>query len=106
MYWGAGPALGLLTILGYLFFALGAALLWRNREEVFVWVHDGISIFRRNFSRYTAVGRFYALREDSRLKALPSCFAISFRRMPRGQFYPGAILLLIGPLLFLLDFFI
>jgi hypothetical protein len=40
------------------------------------------------------------------LKILPSCFLRSLRRMPRRRIHPGAILLLVGPLLLLLDFFI
>ncbi len=106
MYWGSGPALGLLTFFGYLLFVIGALLIWRNREDVSVWIHDEISIFRRAFSRYTTIGPFYTLREESRLKAIPSCFVSSLGRIPRARLYPGAILLLIGPLLFLLDFFI
>jgi hypothetical protein len=93
MYWGAGSALGLLTILGYAVFVIGATLLWRSREDLSIWVHD-------------EVGAFHGLREESRLKILPSCFLRSLRRMPRRRIHPGAILLLVGPLLLLLDFFI
>ena len=32
MYWGAGPQLGLLTVLGYLFFLAGAATMWRGEK--------------------------------------------------------------------------
>jgi hypothetical protein len=106
MYWGAGSALGLLTILGYAVFVIGATLLWRSREDLSIWVHDEVGAFRRNLSRHTAIGPFYGLREESRLKILPSCFLRSLRRMPRRRIHPGAILLLVGPLLLLLDFFI
>jgi hypothetical protein len=103
---GAGPGLGLLTVAGYLIFMAGVALMWRTRGEFFVWFHDELSIFRRNFSRYTPVGPFYAIREDSRFKAIPTSFLRSVTFFPRSQFNRGPILLLIGLLLFVLDFFI
>jgi hypothetical protein len=106
MYWGAGPALGLLTFLGYVVSVIGAALLWRSREDFSVWVHDEVGAFRRNLSRHTVAGPFYSPREESRLKTLPYGFVRSLSRMPRSRVHPGAILLLIGPLLLLLDFFI
>jgi hypothetical protein len=103
---GAGSALGLLTVSGYLLFMAGAALMWRTRGEFFVWFHDELSIFRRNFSRYTPVGPFYAIREESRFKAIPTSFIRSVTFFPRSRFNRGPILLLIGLLLFALDFFI
>ena len=106
MYWGAGPTLGLLTILGYGAFVVGAALVWRNREDIFVWMHDEVGEFRRNLSRHTVVGPFYSLREESRLKAVPSQFIRSLSRIPRRRINRGVILLFIGPILFLLDFFV
>jgi hypothetical protein len=106
MHWRTGPALGLLTFLGYLLFVGGAALVWRNRDDFSVWVHDEISIFRRNFSRYTPIGPFYGLREESRFKAIPTSFVRSLSRLPRSRFNRGPILLLIGLLLFLLDLFV
>lgn len=106
MNWGAGPALGLLTITGYLLFVAGAALVWRNRVEFSVFVQDELSVFRRNFSRYTAIGPFYMIREESRFKAIPTSFVRSMSRFPRSRFKRGPILLLIGVLLFLIDFFI
>ncbi len=106
MHWGTGPALGLLTFLGYLLFVGGAALVWRNRDDFSVWVHDEISVFRRNFSRYTPIGPFYGLREESRFKAIPSSFIRSLSRLPRSRVNGGALLLLGGLLLFLLDFFL
>ncbi len=105
MYWGEGSALGLLTIVGYLLFVLGAALVWRGRDEVYVWIHDEACIVRRSFSRYTAVGPFYGPRPDSRLKAVPASFVGSLRRIPRNPITGGMILAFLGPLLVLLDFF-
>lgn len=105
MYWGAGPSLGLLTFIGYFLFLGGAVLLWRSRVAISGWIEDEISIFRRNFSRYVAIGPFYSIRPESRLKALPSSFFGSFRRVPRARLFPAAFLLLLGPLLFFLDFF-
>src|SRR3984893_861204 len=106
MYWGAGPTLGLLTFLGYLLLAMGAAQVWRKRGDLAVWVQDEISIFRRTFSRYTPVGPFYSLREESRFKAIPTSFIASLSRLPRSHVNGGAVLLMIGLLLFLLDFFL
>lgn len=104
--WGAGPALGFLTVLGYLVFVTGAALLWRYREEVVVWIIDEIGAFRRVLSRHTVIGPFYGPRLESRLRSLPAYFVASFNRMPRTRIYGAAFLMCIGPLLFLLDFFI
>lgn len=106
MHWGEGSALGLLTFLGYFLFVLGAALVWRGREEVSVWLQDEACAVRRSFSRYTAVGPFYGPRPDSRLKAVPASFARSFCRIPRNLITGGLILAFLGPLLILLDFFI
>jgi hypothetical protein len=106
MYWGAGPELGLLTFLGYLFFLAGAATMWRGREDVSIWLHSEAGVLRRDLlSRYTTVGPFYSPREQSRLKLLPGCFVGSLSRMPRALVYRSAALLLIAPLLVLLDFF-
>jgi hypothetical protein len=105
-YLGNGQALGLLTLLGYGVFVAGAAHLWRNRENFSVWVHDEVSALRRNLSRHTAIGPFYGLREESRFKALPAGFVRSLSRMPRSRIHLGAILLFIGSLLLVLDFFI
>ena len=105
MYWGAGPELGLLTCIGYLLLAMGGALVWRNRSDFSIWMHDEISIFRRTFSRYTPVGPFYMLREESRFKAIPTSFFRNLTRLPRSRFNGAAALLMVGMLLFLLDFF-
>jgi hypothetical protein len=106
MNWGTGPALGPLTISGYLLLMAGATLMWRSRGDFFVWFHDELSLFRRNFSRYTPVGPFYAIREESRFKAIPTSFIRSVTFFPRSRFNRGPMLLLIGLILFALDFFI
>jgi len=106
MYWGAGPALGLLTCIGYLLLALGAARVWRNRDDFSIWVHDEISIFRRTFSRYRPVGPFYILRDESRFRAIPTSFVGSLSRLPRSRVNGAALLVVLGLLLFLLDFYI
>ncbi len=106
MTWGTGPTLGLLTVFGYLLFLSGAALMWRSRADFSVWFHDELSFFRRNFSRYTPAGPFYAIREESRFKAIPVSFLLSITRFPRRRINGPAVLLALGFLLFLLDFFV
>ena len=106
MHWGAGPELGLLTFLGYLLLAMGALLVWRSRDDFSVWFQDEISVLRRSFSRYTPVGPFYALREESRIKAIPTSFVRNLTRLPRSRFNSAAALLTVGMILFLLDFFL
>lgn len=106
MNWGAGPALGLLTALGYVVFAIGAALAWRNRSALSIWAHDEIGLLRRSFSRYTAIGPFYGVREGSRLKSIPAQFAGSLRRFPRHRVHAALVLIFLGAILFVLDFFI
>jgi len=106
MNWGAGPALGLLTVVGYLVFLAGATLVWRNRGEFSDWFHDELSFFRRNFSRYTPAGPFYAIRGESRFKAIPVSFMRSITRFPRSRIDGPAVLLFLGFLLFVLDFFV
>jgi hypothetical protein len=106
MYWGEGSALGLLTFVGYVLFVFGAAVVWRGREEVSVWIQDESSAVRRSFSRYTAVGPFYGPRSESRLKAVPASVVGSLSRIPRNPVSGGMILAFLGPLLVLLDFFL
>ena len=106
IYWGAGPGLGLLTLLGYVAFAIGAALVWRKRDDFSVWAHDEFGAFRRSLSRYTLDGPFYGRREESRLKVLPSQFISSLGRFPRRHINPAFILLFLGVFLFFLDFFV
>ena len=105
MYWGAGPALGLLTVLGYIFFVAGAASMWRVREVVFFWLHSEARVTRRNLSRHTPVGPFYSPREQSRLKILLNCLSDSLDRMPRSSMLRSAVLMAIAALLVSLDFF-
>jgi len=105
MIWGIGPSLGLLTFVGYFLFMMGAALAWRRREELSVWVHDEISMFRRNFSRYTTIGPFYSPRQQSRLKSAPSSFVRFLKRLPFSRINGAIVLFGIGFLLFLLDLF-
>src|SRR5471030_873332 len=99
MYWGAGPELGLLTVLGYLFFLAGAVTMWRGREDVSVWIYSEVGVLRRNLSRHTPVGPFYSPREQSRLRLLPEFFVGSISRMPRALVYRAATLLIAAPLL-------
>jgi hypothetical protein len=104
MYWGAGPELGLLTVLGYLCFLAGIVSVWRGRDDASLWLHTEALVLRRNLSRHTAIGPFYSPREESRVKVLPRAFIGSLSRMPRFLLYRSAVLLLIAPVLVLLDF--
>jgi hypothetical protein len=106
MYWGAGPALGFLTLLGYLSFVGGALLVWRGRDAIYVWVHDEVRIYQRHLSRYTPAGPFYSRREESRLKVIPTEMVRTLSCLPRSRYTYGACLMALGPLLVLLDFFI
>jgi hypothetical protein len=105
-YWGSGPALGVLTCLGYGVFLLGAAHLWNCREEFTSWVENEFSVFRRNLSRYEPVGPFYLPRTESRFRVIPAGFLHSISHLPRRRFSWGAFLLIFGLLMFTLDFFI
>src|ERR1700719_1943212 len=105
MYWGAGPDLGLLTVLGYLFFVAGAASMWRAREVVFFWLHSEANATRRSLSRYTPIGPFYSPREQSRLKILGNCLFASLNRMPGTPVFRSVVLIAIAALLVSLDFF-
>jgi hypothetical protein len=105
MYWGAGPDLGLLTVLGYLFFVAGAASMWRAREVVFFWLYSEASVMRRNLSAYTPIGPFYSPRQESRWKAFLNSLLASLNRMPRSSMLRSAVLMAIAALLVSLDFF-
>ncbi len=106
MIWGAGSTLGLLAILGYTVFVTGAVLLWINRLDVPTWVNDEFGAVRRSVIRHAVSNRFRGLREEASCKACPTCFVRSLARSSRRRVNRGAILLAIGPLLFLLDFLI
>lgn len=106
MVWGAGSALGILSVLGYLLFVSGAALLWTQRGEVPIWMHDEVGAVRRKFVRHAAIRECLGLREETRFTLLPARFLRRLGRIPRRQINRGAILLFIGPLLLLLDRFI
>lgn len=106
MHWGAGPELGLLAFLGYVVFLTGAALIWRKRGALSIWAHDEFGLFRRNLSRYTEVGPFYGLREESCFRSISSQFVGSLSRFPACHTHVASALLLLGAVLFLLDFFI
>jgi hypothetical protein len=102
--WGTG--LGFLTLLGYLAFVAGAALVWRGRNDIYIWVHDEVRAYRRHLSRYTPVGPFYSPRPESRLKVIPTEMVRTLSCIPRSRYIYAATLLILGPLLVLLDFFI
>ena len=110
MYWGDGSTLGLLTFLGYAVLVIGAALMWRSRGDVSFWIQEEVGTFRRSFSRYTVVGPFYRVREESRIKEVPNLFTgFCGRALRRTSHVPatgGVILIALGSLLVLLDFFI
>src|SRR6201990_3538242 len=106
MYWGAGPALGFLTLLGYFSFVCGAALVWRGRIHIYVWVHDEVGAYRRTLSRYTPSGPFYSPREESRLKIIPYQMVRTLSCIPRSRYSCAACLMVLGPILVLLDCFV
>jgi hypothetical protein len=106
MSWGAGPTLGLLTVCGYLVFLFGAVTVWRQRNNFLLWIRDEISFFHRSFSRYTPAVPFYIPRSHSRLKSVPHYVLDSISRLSQSRIHGGAALLLVGLLLFLLDFFV
>jgi hypothetical protein len=106
MYWGSGSALGLLTLFGYLAFVIGAIVVWRGRDDIFVWLDDEAVWLRRNLSRHQPLGPFYSPREESRLRTTPSHLVRTLRRVPRSRLSWGALLLLLGPVMIVLDFFL
>jgi hypothetical protein len=81
-------------------------MLWANRLEVPIWVHDEVGAVRRKVVRHRVSGVGRGLREEISCKACPTCFIRSLARPSRRRINRGAILLAIGPLLFLLDFLI
>jgi len=106
MTWGAGSALGFLAVVGYVVFVCGAVLLWIHRGDVPTWLHDELGAIRRKLVAHFVPVKSPGLREESRLILLPSRFLRKLGRIPHRQINRAAILLCIGPLLFLLDFFI
>jgi len=105
-FWGSGPALGLLTFVGYLAFVIGAVVLWRGRDSIFLWLDDEACSLRRDISRHQPLGPFYSPREESRLKTTPSHLVGTLRRVSRSRLSWAALLLFLGPLLIVLDFFV
>jgi hypothetical protein len=105
-YWGSGPALGLLTFLGYFVFVVGAIYLWRYREELSFWMENELSLLRRNLSRHVPVGPFYEPRSQSRLRVIPSSVFHSVTQLHHRRFAWGALLLFLGVFLFFLDFYV
>lgn len=105
-YWGSGPALGFLTLFGYTAFVVGAIVLWRGREAISLWLDDEASWLRRNLSRHEPLGPFYSPREESGLRATPTHLARTLGRVRRSRLTWAAVLLLLGPLLIVLDFFV
>ena len=81
-------------------------MLWANRLEVPIWVHDEVGAVRRKVVRHAVSGLGRGLREEISCKACPTCFIRILGRPSRRRINRGAILLAIGPLLFLLDFLI
>ena len=106
MFWGSGSALGILSVAGYLVFVSGAILLWTHRQDLPTWTHDEFGAFRRNFVRHAVAGAGPGLREEARFKLIPPGFLRRLGRIPRRQINRAAILLCLGPLLLLLDFFV
>jgi hypothetical protein len=106
MVWRSGSALGFLAIAGYGVFVSGAILLWANRLSVPIWMNDEFGAVRRSVVRHVVSGMDRGLREELASKAIPTGFSRSLARPMRRRINRGAILLAIGPLLFLLDFLV
>ena len=106
MLWGTGSALGLLALLGYSLFAAGSILLWHNRLQVPVWMHDEIGAIRRRIVRHAVAAHPGGLREETRFKLTPTGFLRRLGRLPRRRINRGAILLTLGLVLFFLDFLV
>jgi len=101
---GEGSALGILTIIGYAVFVTGAALLSENRGNVPMRINNEAGAVHRNFVRQVVVGGFVGLRAETRLQLIPGGFMRTLERLPRRRMNRGAIVLVIGPVLMLLDF--
>ena len=106
LHWGSGSTLGLLTLIGYIAFITGFAVLWRGRDDIFLWFVSETSALRRNLSRLEPRGPFYSPREHSRLRTTPPHLARTLSRIPRSRLSWAALLMLLGPLLIALDFLV
>ena len=106
MPWGIGQAFGILSILGYVVFVYGAALLWFHRENFPIWFHDEFGAIRRKVVRHAIACDCAGLREETRFRFAHVRFLRKLGRIPRRQINRGVILLCLAPLLLLLDFFI
>ena len=110
MFWGDGSTLGVLAFFGYAVLVIGAGLMWRSRGDVSFWIQEEVGTVRRSFSRYTVVGPFYRVRDESRIREVPNFFtgfcARALRRTSHVPATGGMILIFLGSLLVLLDFFI
>jgi len=104
--WGDGSSLGFLSLVGYLIFVCGAVLLWIHRNDVPTWLHDEFGALRRRLVAHTVPSKCPGLREESRFILLPTRFLRRLGRIPHRRINRAVILLCIGPLLLLLDFFI
>ena len=102
MYWGPGPSLGLLAVLGYAIFVAGSCLLWRNREEVPAWVREEVGGFRRSIARRDVPTRWSGLREEFHISI---CLESPPHRLNlhRSELFRAAGLIFLGQILFLLD---
>jgi hypothetical protein len=101
---GLDPVLATIAALGYAVSVAGAILLWTNRDNVPTWLHDEVGAIRRKIVRRVAAsGVFASLREECRCKMSPGRFFRTLGRLPRRRINRGAILLVVGPLLLLLD---
>ncbi len=103
---GSGPAIGYLACLGYMVGVFGALYVWRHRDEVYYWIDSELPVYRSAFSRYVPAGPFYMRRRESRLRVVPGCIVNSVLQLPKRRFSYGAFLVVVGSLLFVLDFFI
>jgi hypothetical protein len=106
MGWGLGHSLGLLTLLGYLLFVAGTAILWRFRDDLNLWAQDEYGALRRGVARHVACAGAQSLREYERFKVFPGYFLPSLEESRRERITRGAVLLFAGPILFLLDYFV
>lgn len=111
MLLGDGPSLGLLTAVGYLAFAAGAGLLWRNRGEMREWLRLEFGAFHTEIFRRDIPTKWSTLRENDCLSfAVPAAGPVgpashpSLRPTRHLQIVCGAGLVFLGQLLFLLAF--